>query len=97
MWFDDMDIGGRGIVQPAKGPLGRALRAARHDIFVSQKRLADAAGVSQAAVSRLERGTPSWRLFCQLIEVMGGRPVVTIERVPTDREFLASLDDGWID
>src|SRR3954453_9362401 len=94
MWFHDMDIGGRGIVHPAKGPLGRALRHARHAVYLSQQRLADAAGVSQAAVSRLERGAPSWGLFCKLLGVLGGRPLVTVERLRTQRElFDAYLSD----
>ncbi|MDQ1704215.1 MAG: Helix-turn-helix domain [Frankiaceae bacterium] len=95
MWFDDIDIGGRGIVQPAKGPLGRALRHARHDVHLSQQQLADLAGVSQSAVSRLERGGDSWGLFCRLTEVIGGEPVVTIELLPAARERFGSRDDDW--
>ncbi|HET6909545.1 MAG TPA: helix-turn-helix transcriptional regulator [Mycobacteriales bacterium] len=85
MWFDDMDIGGRGIVQPAKGPLGRSLRATRLDLLMSQERLAEAVGASQAAISRLERGAPSWNLFCRCVDALGGRPVVTIEGIETER------------
>jgi transcriptional regulator with XRE-family HTH domain len=95
VWFDDIDIGGRGIVQPAQGPLGRALRYARYDVLLSQQRLADLAGVSQSAVSRLERGADSWRLFCRLTEVIGGEPVVTIELLPAARERFGSRDDDW--
>ena len=82
MWLDDMDIGGRGVVLPAKGPLGRALRAARNDLLLSQEQLARSVGTSQAAVSRLERGAPSWSLFCRLVDAMGGVPVVTIAELP---------------
>ena len=77
-----MDIGGRGVVLPAKGPLGRALRAARLDLLLSQEQLARSVGASQAAVSRLERGAPNWSLFCRLVDAMGGVPVVTIEELP---------------
>jgi len=87
MWLDDMDIGGRGVVLPAKGPLGRCLRATRLDLLLSQQQLAASVGATQAAVSRLERGAPNWRLFCRLVDAMGGRPVVTIESVETERMF----------
>jgi transcriptional regulator with XRE-family HTH domain len=94
MWLDNIDIGGRGIVQPAKGPLGRALRSARHDLFLSQQALADLAGVSQSAVSRLERGRPSWSLFCQVVEAIGGRPTVAVERVLSSREIMNIVAGG---
>ena len=94
MWLDDIDIGGRGICQPATGPLGRAIRAVRHDLYLSQQRLADFAGVSQAAVSRLERGAPAWRLFCTIVDAIGGRPEVTVERLLTDRELLDLIARG---
>ena len=89
-----MDYGGRGIVQPAKGPLGRAVRGARHDLHLSQQRLADLAGVSQTAVSKLELGRPSWSLFCKLVDAVGGRPVVTIEGLLTDREIMDLIVRG---
>jgi len=94
MWLDSMDVGGRGIVQPAKGPLGRALRAARHDLFLSQRQLGELAGVSQTAVSKLELGRPSWSLFCRLVEAMGGRATVGVERMLTDREIMHLLASG---
>ena len=98
MWLDDMDRGGRGICQPAKGPLGRAIRGLRHDLVISQERLGQLVGVSQTAVSKLERGGSSWSLFCRLVEAAGGRPVVTIERMLTQRElFAAYLNDDEID
>jgi DNA-binding XRE family transcriptional regulator len=87
MWFDDMDRGGKGICQPAKGPLGRALRGLRHDLWLSQKQLGDAIGVCQTTVSKIELGQlESWALFCRLIEGVGGRPIVTVERIRTARE-----------
>ena len=96
MWLDDMDIGGRGIVRPAQGPLGRVLREARLSVFMSQERLAEAVGVSQTAISRVELGAPHWRLFSQCIEVLGGRPVITIERARSEQDVwndLFSADD----
>ena len=106
-----MDIGGRGICQPAKGPLGRALRAIRHDLHLSQQRVADIAGVNQSTISRLERGGGNWTLFCRIVETLGGRPVITVERVHTERELMdaylageplpaddpamSSVDDLW--
>src|SRR4051794_11263107 len=94
MWLDNIDVGGRGIVRPAKGPLGRAIRAARHDVFLSQQRLAELAGGSQGAVSRLERGAPSWGLFCHLLDTIGGKPVVTVERVLTKQEAFDAFMRG---
>lgn len=94
MWFEDVDVGGRGIVQPAKGPLGRALRWARHDLFLSQEQIARIAGVSQATVSRLERGAPNWSVFCRIVDAIGARPVVTVERLLTPREVMAAYIDG---
>jgi predicted transcriptional regulator len=94
MWLDSIDNGGRGIVLPARGPLGRALRAARLDVLLSQQRLATYAGISQAAVSRLELGSPNWKLFAHLIDVLGGRPVVTVEQVLSPREIVARYMRG---
>ena len=86
-----MDIGGRGIVRPAQGPLGRVLREARLSVFMSQERLAAAVGASQTAISRVELGHPNWRLFCRCVDALGGRPVVTIERAKTERDLFAEL------
>jgi len=91
MWLDDIDLGGRGIVRPAVGPLGRALRAARLQQFMSQETLAKSAGVRQTQVSRLELGAPNWTLFCNLIKTLGGAPVVTIEPLDPELEALARL------
>ena len=92
-----MDIGGRGIVQPAQGPLGRPLRKTRLDMLLSQERLAKAAGTSQAAISRLERGMPNWELFCRCVDALGGRPVVSIEGIPTERMIYARVFGSWGD
>lgn len=91
MWLDDIDRGGRGIVRPAVGPLGRALRTARLRQFMSQETLAKAAGVRQTQVSRVELGAPNWTLFCHLIKTLGGAPVVTVEPIDTGLEALARL------
>jgi predicted transcriptional regulator len=95
MWLDDMDTGGRGIVRQAVGPLGRALRSTRLEMFLSQERLAQAAGVHQTDVSRLELGAPRWSLFCRLVDTLGGVPVVSIERLPTERERWAAQERSW--
>jgi transcriptional regulator with XRE-family HTH domain len=97
MWFDDMDIGGRGICQPAKGPMGRAVRAARNDLLLSQQRVADIVGVSQSAISRLERGGGTWHLFSAVMEALGARPEISVTRILSEREELEryATDDGW--
>ena len=96
MWLDDMDIGGRGIVQPAKGPLGRATRQIRLDLLISQQRLADIVGVSQTTISRLERGHGSWALFHRIVEAVGGKPVVTVEAAaPTCNKPLELPEVEW--
>ncbi len=96
MWFDDIDTGGRGFVHPAVGPLGRALRAVRLQLFLSQKQLADLAGTDQASVSRLERGAPNWALFCRLLDAVGAEPQVTVERFRTPRELAERNLDDWL-
>lgn len=93
-----MDRGGRGVCQPAKGPLGRALRGLRHQLFLSQERFGALAGVSQKTVSKLELGASgSWSTFCRLVEAAGGRPVITIERIPTKRELFSDFDFDDVD
>ncbi|MBV9099402.1 MAG: helix-turn-helix transcriptional regulator [Frankiaceae bacterium] len=91
MWLDDIDVGGRGICRPAVGPLGRALRGARLQQFLSQESLAKAAGVSQTQVSKLELGAPNWRLFCHLLKTLGGEPIVTVEPFDPKLEALKKL------
>ena len=96
MWLDDIDVGGRGICRPAVGQLGRALRGARLQQFLSQESLAKAAGVKQTQVSRLELGAPQWSLFCHLINTLGGEPVVTVTPLDPELEKLKRLARmGW--
>ncbi len=89
----DVDIGGRGISRPAVGQLGRAIRVARRQKFLSQAELAKVVGVHQTLVSKLELGAPNWTLFCRLLEALGGRAVVTIETVPAELQALERLRD----
>jgi transcriptional regulator with XRE-family HTH domain len=80
-WFDD-DLPMPGQMLPAVGVLGQSLRDARDARLLSQKQLAERAGVAQSVVSRLERGRrePSWALFCRLLDVLDLEPVVTTRR-----------------
>ena len=82
----DFDIGGRGVSRAAVGPLGRAVRVARRQKFLSQAALAKAAGVHQTQVSKLELGSANWTLFCKLVETLGGEPVVTVKPLDPEKE-----------
>ncbi|MBV9293620.1 MAG: helix-turn-helix transcriptional regulator [Frankiales bacterium] len=94
MWFDDMDLGGRGIVQPAKGPLGRALRQVRLDLYLSQESVARIIGTTQRTISRLELGQPNWPLFVRAVEALGARPVITLEATLSPRDIRERLAAG---
>jgi len=83
---DSFDLNAHGIGRPAVGPLGRALRTARRQKLLSQAGLAKAAGVHQTQVSKIELGAPNWALFCKLIEILGGEPVVTVKPLDPDKE-----------
>src|SRR4051794_35467303 len=75
-WWDDWAP--PGAPMSAQGELGVALRAARYRAVLSQQQVAERAGVSQAVVSRMERGHRSgWPVFCRLLDAMGFEPVVT--------------------
>jgi len=82
----DFDIGGRGVSRAAVGPLGRAVRVARRQKFLSQAALAKAAGMHQTQVSKLELGSANWTLFCKLVETLGGEPVVTVKPLDPEKE-----------
>lgn len=73
--------------------VGNALREAREQQGLSQRRLALRAGTSQDAISRIERGVEAPRLerFMQLMLVLGRRPVLSVELVesPVPRTELA--------
>jgi transcriptional regulator with XRE-family HTH domain len=60
---------------------GDALRAAREECGLSQRRLAVRAGTSQDAISRIERGVeaPTLERFEQLLLAMGRRLVLEVE------------------
>src|SRR3954471_8074421 len=85
-WWDDWAPAGAPMA--AQGELGVALRAARYRAVLSQKELAARAGVSQAVVSRMERGHRcSWPVFCRLLDAMGFEPVITTRRRTSDLDL----------
>lgn len=61
--------------------VGHALREARRQQGLSQRRLALRAGTSQDAISRIERGVeaPTLERFAQLMLVLGRQPVLGVE------------------
>jgi len=65
--------------------LGVALRKARKQQGLSQRRLALRAGISQSAISRIERGAeaPTLERFAELLLVLGHRPVIRVEPLPS--------------
>jgi transcriptional regulator with XRE-family HTH domain len=73
--------------------LGSALREAREDLGLSQRRLALRAGTSQDAISRIERGVeaPTLERFTQLMLAMGLWPILEVEPLsgPVPRSELA--------
>src|SRR3954452_22703558 len=72
----------------AQGELGVALRGARYRAVLSQQEVADRAGVSQAVVSRMERGhRSSWPVFCRLLDAMGFEPGITTRRRASDLDL----------
>lgn len=88
-WFDwDLDEPGSLETSVQRGVLGAALFDARQCAGLSQRELAERADVTQAVVSRLERGPrqPSWQLFVRLLDAMDMEPSVAAHR------NVASLD-----
>ncbi len=61
--------------------IGNALREAREEQGLSQRRLALRAGTSQDAISRIERGVeaPTLERLTQLMLVLGRQPVLAVE------------------
>jgi transcriptional regulator with XRE-family HTH domain len=59
------------------------VRYTRRELGLSQRQLAFRAGMTQAAVSRIERGTvsPSFGTLRELMHAMGRQPVLSGERV----------------
>ena len=76
--------------------IGSALREAREQQGLSQRRLALRAGTSQDAISRIERGAeaPTLERFAQLLLALGHRPVLSIEQLdgPVPQSELAATD-----
>ncbi|MFI7573356.1 helix-turn-helix domain-containing protein [Micromonospora sp. NPDC049497] len=73
--------------------IGALLRRERGSRFLTQQTLADLAGVSQAAVARIERGDriPSFRLIEQILDAMDLQLTVGVE--PLDAQVDARLDE----
>ncbi|RLP85002.1 XRE family transcriptional regulator [Micromonospora sp. BL4] len=73
--------------------LGAVVRQQRHQRELNQRELADLAGVSQAAVARIERGdrSPSIPLLERLLAAMDVQLVVGVE--PLDAHLDARIDD----
>jgi transcriptional regulator with XRE-family HTH domain len=62
------------------------IRSTRARQGLSQRQLALRAGTTQAAVSRIERGTvsPTFATLRELLIAMGEEPVLSTRRLPTD-------------
>jgi transcriptional regulator with XRE-family HTH domain len=77
--------------------LGESFRRAREQQRLSQRQLADRAGVSSSYVTRLERGlaNPTWRAIVKLATVLGTTPRLRLvpdrNAVATTAEFLSEL------
>lgn len=76
--------------------IGSALREAREQQGLSQRRLALRAGTSQDAISRIERGVeaPTLERFAQLLLALGRRPVLSVEPLegPVPQSELAATE-----
>lgn len=68
--------------------LGSLVAQARRRHGLSQRGLAVRAGITQASVSRIERGleSPSFARFEQILLAMGERPVVCTEPLALDAD-----------
>ena len=64
---------------------GQLVKGTRRDLGLSQRQLALRAGMTQAAVSRIERGSvsPSFRTLRELMMAMGREPQLSAARLPT--------------
>ncbi len=64
------------------------VRETRTELGLSQRQLAHRAGMTQAAVSRIERGTvsPSFSTLSELMHAMGRELVLSAERIDVDRD-----------
>jgi transcriptional regulator with XRE-family HTH domain len=65
---------------------GELVRATRRDLGLSQRQLALRAGMTQAAVSRIELGkvSPSFGTLRELMLAMGREPQLSATRLPMD-------------
>jgi transcriptional regulator with XRE-family HTH domain len=62
------------------------VRQTRSELGLTQRQLAFRAGMTQAAVSRIERGivSPSFSTLRELMHAMGREPVLSAERLPAE-------------
>jgi transcriptional regulator with XRE-family HTH domain len=76
--------------------VANALREAREERGLSQRRLALRAGTSQDAISRIERGAeaPTLERLARLMLVMGYRLVLSVEPLRSREASQRSRADG---
>lgn len=75
-----MDAAGRAPRAWKRASLGEQLRALRVDRGMSQRHVAEGAGVHQSLVSRLERGGDAlWETWRRLFQSLGYEPFVVPE------------------
>lgn len=66
-----------------KQRFGQAVQAARHDLGVSQERLAELAGIHRTYLGDIERGhrNPALVNVCRIAEALRMRPSALFERM----------------
>lgn len=82
----------------ATSDLGTALRALRRAADLSQRELAELAGVPKSTVTRLEAGTitnPAFRTIEQLVAAAGGSMAISPPEPAEAKPLLADLVHDW--